>query len=59
MTNVSNQNSRPDHVNYDCNAQNYSSFAAGITYPTFITWNKLNKHDLSSWTLNEGDFYTV
>jgi hypothetical protein len=55
MTNQSNQNSRPDHWNYDCNAQNSSSVAARITYPTFITWNKLNTHDLNSWMINECD----
>jgi hypothetical protein len=59
MTNQSNQNSRPDHLNYDCNAQNSSSISAGITYPTFITWNKLNTHDLNSWVINECDSSTA
>jgi hypothetical protein len=59
MTDQSNQNSRPDHLNYDCNAQNSSSIGAGITYPTFITWNILNTHDLNSWMINECDSPTA
>jgi len=55
MTNQLNQNSRSDHWNYDCNAQNSSSVAAGITHPPFITRNKLNTHVLNSWMINECD----